>query len=422
MSLMGRLARPRNEVITSSADLEKALRRQGMETDSGAVVNSETAMRVSTVYTCVRVVSEGIAQINCITYRRDGRAKNRATDHWLYPILHDQANPFQTAFEYFEMAEAHLLLGGGHYAFSTVVRGELRELLPLPPWRVKPRLEHDWRVIYDVTMPDGSVTPFGPDRIFHVRGLSLDGVNGLSVLDYQRETIGLAMQMRKHGARMFKNGAMPGGTLEHPQVLSPEAGERLRAQFDERYSGTDNAWKTLLLEEGMKYSKQGMTSEELQFLESMKFQRSEIAGIFRVPPHMVGDLERATFSNIEHQSLEFVKFCLGPWLRRWEQRIAMSLIPERERSTVFVEFLPAALLRGDTPSRFTAYGQAIKDGWMSRNEVRQAENLNPEEGLDEFLEPLNMTPAGTERGADGKPATDPQPNPGGDPADQRSAA
>lgn len=367
-----------------------AFLRLGSETDSGAIVNEDTAMRLSTVYSCVSVLSEDVAKLPLITYRRDGRKKERATDYWLYSLLHDEPNAWQTSMEFREMMQGHLELSGNAYALKTVVRGEVRELLPIVPNRVTVKQRKDFSLEYSVRMDDGSPLPVPPDRIFHLRGLSLDGVTGVSRITYQREVIGLGMQLVKHGARLFKNGALLGGVLENPNVMSEPAANRLKESFEEKYSGVDNAHKVILLEEGTKFNKTGMSAEDAQFLESRKLSRSEIAAIFRVPPHKVGDLDRATFSNIEHQSIEYVTDSLLPRARRWEGRITKSLIPPADRTTYFAEHLVDGLLRGDYAARTQGYNLAVTTGWMNRNEVRELENMNPADGLDEFLEPMNM--------------------------------
>lgn len=401
MSALARLLEPRAAAITTPADLLRHVLRTG-DTDSGAVVTVESAMRVAAVYSCVRVLSEDLAKLPLIVYRRrkDG-GKDRASNHWLQRLLNVAPNPWQTAFEFREMMQAQVDLCGNAFALKTIVREEVRELLPVPAWRVTVEQRRDWTIGYALELPSGERVPVPGERMFHLPGLSLDGIEGLSPIGYQREIIGLAMQLTKHGARLFKNGAQLGGVLEHPSKLSKDAAQRLRESFDEKYASADNAWKTVLLEEGMKFSKTAMTSEDSQFLDTQKYSRSQIAGAYRVPPHKIGDLERATFSNIEQQETAYVADALLPRSRRWESRVVRSLVPEREQATVFAEHLFEGLLRGDTQTRYTAYGQAIKDGWMTRNEARERENLNRADGLDEFLEPLNMAPAGSRDDAGG---------------------
>lgn len=390
MSALAQLLRPR-AAITNSQELAEHIRGGGLPTDSGALVNEDTAMRVATVYACVRVLAESIAFLPLVVYKRLERGKERATKHWAYRLLHDEPNPWQTSFEFREMMQAHVTLSGNAYALKTVVGNEVRELLPVPPGRVTVKQGPDYRVSYEVRMPDGRPMPVPAERMFHLPGLSFDGIKGLNPIQYQREAIGVAMQLVRHEARFFKYGASIAGVLEHPNLLDEEAAKRLQESFDEKYAGANNAHKTILLEEGMKFSKTGVSFRDAQFIEAQKFSRSEIAALFRMQPHKIGDLERATFSNIEHQGIEHVVDTLGPWLARWERRITKSLIPEAERGTIFAEFLVDALLRGDTTARFQSYQVAVQTGWMSRNEVREKENMNPEQGLDEFLTPAHIT-------------------------------
>lgn len=383
--------------ITTSEELAKHLRR-GQQTDSGAFVNAESAMRVAAVYACIRVLSETTAQVPLITYKRTAQGRERATDHWLYRLLHEEPNGWQTPFEWKEMMQAHVALSGMAYAIKTIVRDEVRELLPVVPNRVKPQQDPlTKRIWFDVTMPNGSVLPVPYERMFYIPGLAFDGLVGLSPISYQREVIGIAMQLRKHEARIFKNGAQFSGILRHPQLMSDEAYARLINSFDEKYSGVDNWEKTVLLEEGTEYVKAGMSSRDAQFIESMKYNRTEIASIYRVAPHLIGDLERATHSNIEQQSLEHVQFTMAPWFVRIEQRAAKTLLPEADRKTHYVEFLVDSLLRGDQKSRYEAHHWALTDGWMNRNEVREKENLNRVDGLDEYRIAANTMPADDEK-------------------------
>ncbi len=388
------------KTISDSRDLDLFL-RTGSISNSGVTVTCDTAMRCTTVYACVRVLAESVAQLPLITYRRrkDG-GKDRATEHWLYSLLHDSPNEWQTSFEFREMMMGHVLLRGNAYAFiNRLQSGRVVELLPLHPDRVEPKQDKDFRITYTITDENGAQQVLRREQIFHIKGLSSNGLVGLNPIEQHRESIGLALATEEHGSRLFSNGANPSGVLEHPMKLSKEAQQRLKETFEEKTTGLLNAHKPMILEEGMKWSQMGMTSEDSQFLETRKFQRNDIASMFRVPPHKIGDLERATFSNIEHQALEFVTDSLMPNLKRWEQAIHMALLTEKDRKTIFVEFLVDGLLRGDIKTRYEAYAKAITNGILSPNEVRSLENLNPRDGGDEYLTPLNMI-------ADSKQETD----------------
>lgn len=369
----------------------------GGASSSGIVVNPQTAMQSAAVYSCVKVLSESIAMLPCNVYARgkDG-TKTEARNHPLWALLHDQPNDWQTSVEFLEMMVAALCLRGNAYAWINRTKsGRIVELLPLHPDMVRANMETGFQLQYQVTMPDGSFQYMGAGELFHIRGLTLNGWLGISPIAYARESIGLALATEKFGGQLFKNGAKMGGVLEHPGSLSDLAYNRLKDTFDAAYSG-ENAHKTAILEEGMKWSKVSMTADDSQFLDTRKYQRSEIAAIFRVPPHMIGDLERATFSNIEQQSLEFVTFTLMPWLTRIEKAIKRDLFSPSERRDLTVKFNVASLLRGDASARSMYYHNGILDGWMTRNEARAAESeigimLPPLEGLDVPLMPLNMT-------------------------------
>jgi len=398
VSYLGDLLRPRAAITTSHQLLEE-LERQGGLAESGATVTPASAMRVAWVYAAVRALSEDVAKVPLILYRRVGHGKERATDHPLYRVLHDDPNPWQTSFEFREMLQSHVALAGDAFALITRAGREVRELLPVPPWRVEVhRRAGDFRPEYTLRWPDGQQTSVPADRMFHLPGLLFDGVRGLSPIAYQREAVGLGIQLTRFAAKLFSQGAMLGGMIEHPGRLGKDAYDRLRQSFDEKYTSVTNAHKVILLEEGAKFTATGMTSRDAQFLDSRKFSRGEIASIFRIPPHKIGDLDRATFSNIEHMALEYVTDSLQPWFTRWEQRLTKSLLAPEDRDAYVVEHLVEGLLRGDFKTRMEGYQVAVQSGWMSRNEVRVKENMNPAEGLDTFLEPLNMQPAGT-RGA-----------------------
>ena len=404
MSFVGSLVRSVRGAITSSAELDQAL-RGGHANAAGAVLTTESALTVSAVFACVRVLAEGIAQIPLLLMERTAEGRERAANHWAYRLLHDTPNPWQTSFAWREQMMAHLALRGNAYAIKTVVRGETRELLPIGPERVTQVTQDDrYRITYTVAMPGGTTLSVPEERMLHIRGLSWNGLTGLSVLSYMREVLGVAIQEQRYAGKLYGNGAAIRGVIQHPKTLKKESVERLRAQFDEVYSGVENAHKVMILEEDAKFAATGMTAQDAEFLTSRKYTRSEVAGWFRVPLHMIGDLERSTNNNIEHQSLDLVKFTLAPWAVRIEQQIARSVLSGRERERYYPRFVLEGLERGDLKSRVDAYGKAIKDGWMNRNEVREREDLNRVEGLDEFLTPLYLTD-----GSDNPDRTDKEP-------------
>jgi HK97 family phage portal protein len=374
----------------------------GGVSSSGIVVNPQTALQSAAVYSCVKVLAESVGMLPFNVYREDADgARTLAKDHPLFELLHHQPNDFQTAVEFWEMLVMSLCLRGNGYAY--ILRagsGRIVELLPVHPDMVRVDMSADYQLTYSLSMPDGTFKPMKPGEIFHVRGQTINGWLGISPIAYARESIGLALATEKFGGQLFRNGAKMGGTLEHPQKLSQEAYDRLKNSFDAAHSG-ENAHRTAILEEGLKFNRISMNADDAQFLETRKYQRSEIAGIFRVPAHMINDLEGATFSNIEQQSIDFINKALMPWLRRIEQAARRDLFSAADKKNLHCRFNVAALLRGDASARGTLYHNGILDGWLLRNEVRlmESENgviLNPLAQLDTPLQPLNMVPAGSD--------------------------
>lgn len=369
------------------------------KSSSGMAVNPETAMRQATVYSCVKVLSEDVAQLPLILYRRtykNGReGRERATDHSSYRLMKLRPNQFQTSLNFREMLTAHNALRGNSYAFiSRIGRGEVKELLPIHSDRVEVKCDNNWNVTFQVHMANGALKTFDRTELLHICGMTLNGYSGLGPLSYARETIGLSLATEKYGAQLFKNGAKLGGILTYPgRFKTADTGRSVAQSFDDATSG-ENAHKTALLEEGMKWEKVSMTADDAQFLETRKFQIPEIARFFRMPLHKIQELERATFSNIEHQAIEYVVGTLGPWLVRWEQSLNNALLSEKEQEDYYFEFMVDGLLRGDIKSRYEAYSRGILAGFINRNEVRARENMDYAEGLDEFLTPTNMAIAG----------------------------
>ena len=367
----------------------------GNKSTAGVSVNENTALKSTAVFACVRVLAETIASLPLFVYRRIDRGKEKATEHPLYQILHDRPNEEMTSFTFRETLMGHLALWGNAYA--EIVRdrgGRVRELWPLRPDKTWPERDKTAKKLrYKLILPDGEGVILPGDRVLHIPGLSFDGLVGYSPIRLAREAIGLSLAAEEFGARFFSNGARPGGVLEHPNSLSEEAQKRLRQSWNEMHQGLDKQHRIAILEEGMTYKQIGIPPEDAQFLETRKFQLNEIARIYRVPPHMIGDLDKATYSNIEQQSIDFVVNTIRPWLVRWEQAINSKLLTPSEQKKYFAEFKVDGLLRGDIESRYKAYATARQWGWMSANDVRELENMNPIEGGDVYLIPLNMIPA-----------------------------
>lgn len=359
-------------------------------------VTAQTAQSIAAVYACVKVLSESVAGLPLKLYRTlpDG-SRQEATDHPLHPILRRAPNSEQSAYEFWEMMVATRALTGNAFALVQYNgRGEVVALWPVRYDMV--RIERDRttkRLIYKIRA-GGKEESYDPVEVFHYRGRTVDGVWGLSPISYMRQSVGTALATEEYAGRFFSNDASPGGWLEHPNQLSDEAVKRLRESIKEKNQGARNAHSLMILEEGMKFNKTQITPEDSQFLETRKFQVREVARFFRMPPHMIQDLEQATFSNIEEQALSFLADTLQPWLVSLEQTIHKTLLSPSEQQIYYPEFLVDAKLRTKTTERFSAYAIALNNGWMTPNEVRERENLNRFDGGDTFRTPLNMSPAG----------------------------
>lgn len=371
---------------------------------AGKRVNERSAMQMTAVYSCVRILAEAVAglPLHLYRYKEDG-GKEKAIDHPLYLLLHDEPNPEMSSFVFRETLMTHLLLWGNAYA--QIIRngkGEVIALYPLMPDRMTVDRDWDGKLYYEYTVSTddaptvkGTVVRLKPSDVLHIPGLGFDGLVGYSPIAMAKNAIGMAIACEEYGAKFFANGAAPGGVLEHPGTIKDPG--RVRESWQSTFGGSGNANKIAVLEEGMKYTPIGISPEQAQFLETRKFQINEIARIFRVPPHMVGDLEKSSFSNIEQQSLEFVKYTLEPWLVRWEQSIQRTLFSPEEKKRYFAKFNVEGLLRGDYASRMSGYATARQNGWMSANDIRELENMDripAEEGGDLYLINGNMLPLG----------------------------
>lgn len=372
-------------------------------TSSGKAVNERSAMQTTAVYACVRILAEAIASLplHVYQYNTDG-GKERMAGHPLYYLLHDEPNPEMTSFVFRETLMAHLLLWGNAYA--QVIRdgrGRVLALYPLLPSKMEVNRALGGELVYTYRRdseesrinPASGTVNLRRDEVLHVPGLGFDGLVGYSPIAMAKNAIGMALATEEYGAAFFANGAQPGGVLEHPSVIKDP--QRVKDSWNAAYQGSGNAHRVAVLEEGMKFQSIGIPPEQAQFLETRKFQINEIARIFRVPPHMVGDLEKSSFSNIEQQSLEFVKYTLDPWVVRWEQALQQSLILPGEKPELFIKFNLDGLLRGDYQSRMTGYATARQNGWMSANDIRELEDMNrisTEDGGDLYLINGNMLP------------------------------
>ncbi len=405
MGLLSGLFKSRDKPENRTAGSSYAFYLGG--SSSGKAVNERTAMQMTAVYACVRILSEAIAELplHLYKYREDG-GKEKATGHPLYSILHDEPNPEMSSFVFRETLMTHLLLWGNAYA--QIIRnghGEIIALYPLMPNKMSVNRDSAGSLYYEYTrqMEDapsikGTTVKLKPSDVLHIPGLGFDGLVGYSPIAMAKNAIGLAIATEEYGSKFFANGAAPSGVLEHPGTIKDPA--RIRDSWNATFGGSGNANKIAVLEEGMKYTPISISPEQAQFLETRKFQIDEIARIFRVPPHMVGDLDKSSFSNIEQQSLEFVKYTLDPWVTRWEQSIYRTLLSPNEKKDFFVKFNVEGLLRGDYVSRMNGYATARQNGWMSANDIRELENMDrisAEDGGDLYLINGNMLPLSSAR-------------------------
>lgn len=364
-------------------------------TASGAAVTATSAMRCTSVYASVKVLSESVAQLPLILYRRtEGGGKERATDHPLYPILHDLANPWTSSFDFRQFMQAALCLHGNCFAFINRTNGRIAELIAIDPHAVT--VETDETTMeprYRVAGRNGASRVYQRSEIFHLKTLGTDPNIGLSPVGQAREAIGLAMTMEQHAARLFANGARPSGILSYAKSLGKEAMDRLRDSFSKAQSGSENSGKTLILEDGMTWTANQFSSVDSQFLELRRYQIAEIARVFRVPLSLLQDLERVTHNNAESMGRQFLSLTLMPWLKAWEGAIHRSLLSPEERATYYAEFLPDDLARADFAARFEAYAKAITNGVLNPNEARAAENRPPYDGGEQFRLPMNTESA-----------------------------
>lgn len=363
------------------------------QSSSGKRVNEKTAMQMTAVYSCVRILSETLASLPIHVYQYTPIGSEKAIQHPLYRLLHDEPNSEMTSFIFRETLMTHLLLWGNAYA--QIIRngkGDVVSLYPLMPDKMTVDRDDHNQIYYTYRTSDGSQVHLNAQDVLHIPGLGFDGLVGYSPIAMAKNAIGMSMAAEEYGAKFFANGATPSGILEHPGTV--KNADVLRESWTRGFSGS-NSHKVAILEEGMKYTPISISPNEAQFLETRKFQINEIARIFRIPPHMVGDLEKSSFSNIEQQSLEFVKYTLDPWVIRFEQAINRRLFKENEKSQFYVKFNVDGLLRGDYQSRMNGYAVGRQNGWMSANDIRALENLDripSEQGGDLYLINGNMLP------------------------------
>ena len=365
----------------------------GAKTKSGSSITPDTAWNYSAVYAAIRLLAETVAQLPLSLHQKTGADRNPAVDHPLYGMMHNNPSNMMTSFVWRETHMGHVLSWGNGYAYieREHVTGRPKSLQLLSPKDTVVDTDRNGDLIY-VTKINNREYTIDQNDILHIQSIGTDGVCGKSPITLHRETLGLSMRATEFGAEFFGNGASLGGILKHPGGLGKEGRAKLKSAWDKlKGSGYQGV---AVLEEGMDYTRIGIPPDDAQFIETRKFQITEVARIFNIPPHMLRDLEKSAFNNMTEQSIEFLRFTMTPWLVRWEQELNRKLLTKNEIAEgYYFKFMTNGLLRGTQDARYEAYGKAINDGWLSRNEVREFEDLNPVDGLDEYLVPLNMIPS-----------------------------
>ena len=362
---------------------------------SGKSVTHETALTNSVVWVCTRILSEALAMLPLMLYRRDGEAKFRADTHSLYRILHDAPNDEMSSVEFRETMMVHAVTRGN--AYSRIVRqpsGRVVALMPpFHPGSVQVGRNKRGAIQYKVALADGKEQVYPASEIFHIRGLGFDGLVGYSVITQAKNSIGNAMSADQYAGEFYANGGRVPYILKHPgNFRDDDDAKEFRKNWDASYGSSNTFHRAPILPGGLEYQQIGMSAEDAQFLETRQFNVPEICRWFRIPPHMASDLSKATFSNIEEQSLEFVIYTLTPWLRKWESTIWRSLLGRTEQGRYFAEFNLSALLRGNAKDRGEYYSKLIQAGMMKPNEGRSKENMNPAEGGDKLYIQGAMVP------------------------------
>ena len=388
------------------------------QSSAGKTVNERTAMQMTAVYACVRILAESIAALPLHVFQQgpDG-SRVKAEAFPLFRLLHDEPNPEMTSFIFRETLMTHLLLWGNAYAqILRNGRGEVVALYPLLPGKMRVERDEQGQLYYRYIRNDrepptlsGNTVILLPESVLHIPGLGFDGLVGYSPISMTKNAIGLAMAAEEYGSKFFANGAAPAGVLEHPNVVKDVS--KLRESWNSAFGGSANAGKIAILEEGMRFSPISMSPQDSQLIETRKYQLGEIARIFRIPPHMVGDLDKSSFNNIEQQGLEFVKYTLDPWVVRWESALTKALLSREEKKKYEIRFNVDGLLRGDYKSRMEGYAVGINNGFMCPNDVRRLEGFDlipAEKGGDDFYlqgAMMKMEDAGIYAGVSAKNAT-----------------
>ena len=357
---------------------------------TGVQVSEDNALTFSAVYAAVRIISETIASIPLNVYQADGETRVKAVGHPVQDLLAKAPNSVSSTFTFREAMASNLVLHGNAYAkIEMNAAGRPTALIPLNPMKVEVKVVDGEKVyVFD------KKHTYLDYEMLHFVGLSFNGLTGKSPLSMAREAVAIGLAAQEYGARFYSNGANAGGVITAPGRLNTEVVKRLRESWNRAQSGLGSSHSTAILEEGMKYEKIGLDPEAAQFLQSRKFQVNEIARIFRIPPSYLADLENSsTRANTEQQAIQFVRDCITPYVRRMEVELNRKLFREDEPN-LYAYFTMEGLMRGDQKARYEAYATARQWGWLSVNDIRDLENLNPVEGGNIYLQPLNMVQSG----------------------------
>lgn len=362
-------------------------------TAAGITVTHKEAMKCPAVKISIMVLAESVAQLPFnIIREKEGGQRDTAKNNPVHLLLSTKGKPngWQSSFDFRRLLTRWVAARGNAYALKQTVGGTLQALAPVHPDRVRVEQEDDWRLVYLVRSKNGAELRFDQQDIFHLRGHSDDGITGEDPIKENADTIALALAQDRFASRMFSNGVNHSGVLEVPGSMKDDAFKRLKESFTEKYTGVDNSHNFIILENGIKFNKSSMTFEQAQLLDSRKLQRSILASLWRIPPHMIGDLEKATFSNIENLARQFVDYALMPWLDLWQQAIQTQLLTPSQLISHSAKFNVKGLLRGDAKTQADLYSSAYQNAWMSPNEIREKEDMPPREGGDEYAKPANM--------------------------------
>lgn len=383
------------------------------EKPSLSAVSPEMAMRLSTVYACVKVLSETVSTLPCHLYKlaQDRSSRSHQWTDIMHSLVYRAPNDWQTAQEFWQMQVVNLCLRGNSYNY--IVRGESGRVValhPIPVDSVSVDIQAQNRITYQVTIGEKGrerTMMLQPDEVLHFKGLTLDGIRGISPISYQGHLLGGAIEQRDHANNVFANGSTPRGVLQVDGTLSDDAYKNLKESWESAHGGTRNANRVALLEAGVKFQPISMSPGDVQLIETRKLSREEICGIFRVPPHMIADLSRATFSNIEAQGLDFYKSAISPYLKAFESRMNFQLLGDSTRE---FRFDVSELIRGDFKGEVEAYTKLLEIGVMSPNEVRARLDMNPREGGDEYVSDSNNLTFGNNNQQEDQPDGEPSPD------------